>query len=226
MTAEVINHVKYYQYGDYYIVGNNSTSNGNGIDDLKFSGEIIIEPKVNGKDVIEVGKYAFRECYYITKIIIYAKIKAINEKSFSHCIKLQYINVPASVTFIGLHGLFFGSGDGNMISIPITVEFNAGRKESLFLGSENLNYRKNLSILYPSNLALLCNANGLFTSTKYVSFCSFSNNPFLSKHTSDPSLCPAPLFKSNDMLNYASCRHYSRKSKMILICFYIALSVT
>ena len=99
------NHVRYFLSGNFYTVGNNETENSDGITDTSYSGEIIIEDEINGKEVLEISQYSFRSCK-ITKVIIYAKLRSINLRAFCYCSKLEYINIPSTVTFLGDGALF------------------------------------------------------------------------------------------------------------------------
>ena len=77
--------VRYFLSGSFYTVGNNATKNADGITDASYSGEIFIEDKINGKEVLEISQYAFQACS-ITRVIIYAKIRSINRCAFYCCV--------------------------------------------------------------------------------------------------------------------------------------------
>ena len=75
MNYEVGDHVKYYlQNNEYFIVGDNSTKDANGITDQSYNGEIVIPEKIKNKKVREIGRYAFRCCASITRVTIFCKI--------------------------------------------------------------------------------------------------------------------------------------------------------
>ena len=180
MTLETLYNVKYYLHDNLYVVGDDSTANGNGITSLQYSGEITILEHVHGKPVTEVCQFAFRECHYITKIFIYAKITKIKEKAFSHCINLEYINIPSSVTFIGLHGLYFGTGY-SVVAKPITVEFNKGRTKKLYIDGGSFNFRNNISIIYPYSRSPTFVLGETFFNTENVVICSPKSFVFITK---------------------------------------------
>ena len=92
MTFVVVESVKYYSKGSYYIVGDNSSNYANGILDKNFEGEITIFDNINGKRVLELGQYAFSDCRNLTKVFIKARIRSINTWAFVWCLKLNYIN--------------------------------------------------------------------------------------------------------------------------------------
>ena len=100
------NYVRYFLSGNFYTVGNNKTTSVDGITDASYSGEIIIEERINGKEVLEIAQYAFQS-RKITKVTIHAKLRSINQNAFRFCTKLEYMNIPATVTFLGNEALFF-----------------------------------------------------------------------------------------------------------------------
>ena len=59
MSVVIKNRVKYYRNGDYFVVGNNKTDQADGITDASYTGEIVIEDIIKGKEVLEVSKNAF-----------------------------------------------------------------------------------------------------------------------------------------------------------------------
>ena len=96
--------VKYYTKNDYLIVGDNETEQ-TGITDPSYSGEVVIQERVDGKEVKEIGQKAFFRCTGITKVTIHAKITNINQLAFCYCTSITYINIPSTVTFIGWAGI-------------------------------------------------------------------------------------------------------------------------
>ena len=79
---------------NFFIVGDNSSSSATCITDTSFAGEIIIQAKIEDKPVKEIPKYAFYQCYYLTKVTIHAKLTSINEQAFQQCGSLEYVNIP------------------------------------------------------------------------------------------------------------------------------------
>ena len=129
MTYVTLKKVNYYQNSDFYTVGNNETSVADGIEDKSYSGEIIIEEKIKGKTIIEISQYAFKDCL-ITKVTIYAKLRSINYYAFYGCEKLEYINIPSTVTFLG-RGALFLCKSSVVCDLEMFIEFNKGRKQNL-----------------------------------------------------------------------------------------------
>ena len=76
MTFVISGVVKYYTQNDYFIVGDNETEQS-GITDPSYSGEVVIQERVTGKDVKEIGYEAFIFCTGITKVTIHAKVTNI-----------------------------------------------------------------------------------------------------------------------------------------------------
>ena len=223
MTFEEVHNVKYYLSGNNYIVGNGTNINGNGITDPSYSGEITILEHIKGKPVTEVGQYAFRECHYITKIFIYAKITRINERSFSRCKNLEYINIPATVTHVDLYGLYFGDGIG-VITKPIVVEFNKGRTKNIHFVGGSFTFRTNISIIYPYSRSPTFDQDDMFEGSTYISICAKSSFSFITKPTTtDFNMCPLPLFK--EMIMYNTCRRFRRENNIKLLSLMIVLSV-
>ena len=116
--------VKYYLKNDYYFVGDNSTTQGNGITDSSFKGEIVIKDKIGNIEVREIGQYFFYYCTELTKITLDAKLINIHRYAFYGCISLIYINITESVTFIGHAYFHLGPESGAVIDLSMTVEFN------------------------------------------------------------------------------------------------------
>lgn len=192
MTYELIGNVKYYKKDNYYIVGDNSTTSGNGISSTSYQGKIVILEKVKGLDVLEVGKYSFDCCSKITNVTIHAKIRSINKGAFYRCTGLTHVNIPASVTFLGEGSFNLGTGAAT-VDINITFEFNEGRKENIFLDHQSLCRRKNVFIIYPSNLLPLYSGD-VFMGATSVTVCSKYSFTFVSKKTTDLSKCPSPIY--------------------------------
>ena len=129
MPTVTRNGVKYTLKNNFYIVGDGKTTEGNGITDKSYSGTITIPSNIDGIEIKEIGQYSFFRCQYITKVFIRAKITKINDCAFLHCSRLEYINIPSTVTFIGNAAFCLNNGDGKSPELPMTVEFNPGRKK-------------------------------------------------------------------------------------------------
>ena len=80
MGPVIFENFKYYlQPSGCYFVGNDSLGAGSGIVYKDYEGEITIQSQIDEKEIIEISRGAFQYCYYITKVIIHAKIKKINK---------------------------------------------------------------------------------------------------------------------------------------------------
>ena len=192
--TKTIGHVNYYLNNGVYIVGNGNEKSG--LSPTNFKGEIVILPSIDSIEITEISAYAFAYTS-ITKVTILAKIKTINRASFHACQKLSYINIPSTVTYIGLNGINLGD-NYNAINRPITVEFNSGRTEQITLAERAISRRVNYKIIYPSNILPICETNAMETVTtadicapEEFSFCQFTT-------TKDQTKCPEPLFDSNN----------------------------
>jgi hypothetical protein len=228
MSVVVDGYIKYYPSGDYYIVGDNSSTYGNGISQTSYSGEITIKESINGRGVIEIGQHAFMNCP-ITKLTIYAKLRSINYYSFCWCTSLQYINIPSTVTFIGMAALYLGDPSVT-IDRSIFVEFNGGRTEKVFISDYCFTRRTKFYIVYPSNLVPLYSSTSHTwegTTTCYI--CAPSVFDFFTKQTTpDTSKCPNSQFvnitKSTER-RYNTCNtNYTPKYLIIMELLILLLS--
>ena len=195
MSKITIENVNYYPKDDFYIVGDNHTSQS-GIISPSYSGEIIINENINNKNVREIGYNAFQYCQGITKVTIYAKLTSINECAFIDCKSIQYINIPETVTFIGSGALILSGGGGSIIGTPITIEFNNGRKNNIYIGGYGFSYRTHYTIIYPSLLIPIYSSSFQFDEVSSATICSPSKFTFCGKFetTTDMKQCPAPKF--------------------------------
>ena len=196
------NYVRYFLSGSFYTVGNNETSSADGITDASYTGEITIEDKINGKEVLEISQRAFESCK-IKKVTIYAKIRKINLWAFCYCSKLEYINIPSSVTYIGQSALFLGES-GVVCNIDMFIEFNKGRAQELFIYKQNFANRKTFFIIYPSTIAPeYSDTLNAFWGTETYYICAPSVFTFYTKQTTkDFSKCPDPIFKERKVRTF------------------------
>ena len=79
--------------------------------------EATIQSKVEGKDVVAIGDYAFKGFSKIESISLPNTIKEIGEYAFYNCYGLTSINIPDDVTKIGDYA-FSGCYDLTSITIP------------------------------------------------------------------------------------------------------------
>ena len=190
--------VKYYPKDDYFIVGDNSSETASGITDTSYSGEITIDENVQGKQVKEISQYAFYQCYNLKRVTIHAKLTNINQRAFRYCENLEYINIPSTVTFIGWSGINLNKANGETSDVPMTIEFNEGRKEEIYIDRHGIDRRNKFTIIYPSDLEPLYNPYNQFVYTNSAIICAYKSFKFCNKFetTTDMSECPAPQYKS------------------------------
>ena len=239
------NYVKYYPVDGHFVVGDNSTTIADGITDTSYSGEIVIEDKINNKEVKEISQYAFIDCL-ITNVTIYAKIRCINRRAFYGCTKLTYINIPSTVRYIGLDVFclferrkyyksnFFGEQVVAFViytvDLAVTFEFVSGRTENLYIGSRNFAGRKKAYIIYPSKfIPLTSDTSDAFQDAKTSFVCAPSTFTFYTKTTTtNSSKCPSPLFKgipANSACKYKLIRmHKQFIIANLLICLFNPIS--
>ena len=199
MNPLTIGNVNYYLVGDHYNVGDNSTSKSDGINSTLFKGEIVIQEKVEEKDVLEISHNAFESCSYITKVTILAKLKAINYRAFCYLYNLKYINIPSTVSFIGKDALYFGMWGGTLVDRSVTVEFNSGRECDLFIAENNFACRTSVYVGYPSNIkpAYPSENSYAFQKAKKAVVCALSVFDFYNVTTiTDMSKCPINKFRT------------------------------
>ena len=198
---EIVKNVKYFRCGDFYTVGDNTTTSVDGITDQSFNGEIVIEERIKGKRVIEISQYAFQSCS-IKRVTIYAKIRSINLRAFRYCTKLEYINIPSTVTFIGHTALLLGES-GVTFDLDATIEFNTGREENIFIEINNFANRKTFFVIYPSTFVPdYFEITGAFNGATTAHICAPSVFDFFTKQTiTDASKCPVPQYRER----YNSC---------------------
>ena len=187
---KTVGNVNYYLKDSYYIVGDNSTE-GSGITSTSITGEIEIIEKIEGIEVKEIGCYAFRQSK-ISRVIIRARLKSINRAAFYCCKYLTYINIPSTVTFIGMNAI--NSGESQKYELAGIVEFEEGRKEKLYLKTRAISRRQLYYIIYPSSIAPTCESDAMqYVETAHVcaptvfSFCQFQT-------TTNSSECPSSSY--------------------------------
>lgn len=205
MTIKTLGNVRYFLNGVFYTVGDNSTTIADGIADASYSGEIVIEDRINGKEVLEIAQQAFNGCR-ITKVTIYAKLRNLNWGSFYDCPNLEYINIPETVTYIG--NAVFNLPE--TIDFTVTFEFNEGRTQGLYIGAYSFPRRKTVYIIYPSDIIPSYYAMATFYEVTNAFICAYSSFTFCSKRTTtNSSKCPVPQFNERTEI----------KTKAYKVCF-------
>ena len=75
-----------------YMIGDNSNINSNGMVEKIDCESILNMPDTyNGKNIINVGRYAFFGCENIVKVIFSKNIQTISTSSFENCSKIEHI---------------------------------------------------------------------------------------------------------------------------------------
>ena len=82
------------------------TIGATGITDINVKGRVVIPKTCNGKEISNIGYYAFYGCSYITEVKLEARVKALYKYAFGHMPSLWSINVPSSCTFLGTCSIY------------------------------------------------------------------------------------------------------------------------
>ena len=231
MTFETVDHVKYFlQNNKYYIVGDNSTNDANGITNQSYYGEIVIPEKIKNKEILEIGQYAFRNCSSITRVTIFAKLTAIHLWAFEYCENIAYINIPRTVTFIGEFALALSTDneDDSRSYVPLTVEFCKGRTKDIFIGEDGISYRNSISIIYQSSIEPIFGPDEQFVEVGSAKICAYKTFVFYFYDTTeDMTQCPAPIFEILKSAAAAASRFTCKRktgSSILLISIFILIS--
>ena len=154
-------------------------------------------------------------------------MRSLNGHAFCYCRKLEYINIPASVTYIGDSTLFFGN-PSETVSGTITIEFNTGRKEELFIEQFNFGRRATVYIIYPNDMKQTYNSKCAFAGVANIAVCAPSTFDFYGHQTTtNASKYPVPMYKERKNLCflYHTCKASRGQSNFIitslLICLFI-----
>ena len=103
-----------------------------------------IPTSVNGKNVTEIGSYAFYECSTVQTVTVPSTVTHIREYAFAKCISLTEIRIPTSVVSIGKRA-FSSNGALTKVYVPASVtEFG----DFMFIGCNT------------NNLTIYCQASG------------------------------------------------------------------
>ena len=84
---------------------------------IQFSGNLSIPNTIKGKQVKNIGSYAFKDCTGLTNITIPSSVTDIGGYAFQGCTGLTRITIPDSVTSIG-GSAFSGCSSLESITIP------------------------------------------------------------------------------------------------------------
>ena len=84
-----------------HMYGTNKTEARNGVKNWELIGPKLILPSyLDGKEITEVGQFAFCRCYYLKELFIDEGIKVLNDHAFGYCPNLTSIIIPPSVECI------------------------------------------------------------------------------------------------------------------------------
>lgn len=232
MSCEIVGEVKYYLLNNsYYIVGDNSTNDANGITSQSYEGEIVIPAKIKNKKIREIGQRAFNRCPKITRVTIFAKLTAINYYAFDRCENINYINIPQTVKFIGEYALSLAvnSNDDAVSHVPLTVEFNKRKTNSIYFARGGISFRSPISIIYPSTVVPDYLDYKQFQEVASLTICAQSSFKFCghTMTTTDISQCPRPIFEAIKSAARAGCLTCKRKRQcnIPLLSLFIIISV-
>lgn len=104
-----------YDYGDFRYMVSNSYAK---ITRFDGKGDNIVIPKtIYGKEVTEIGEYAFSNCTNLKSVEIPNTVIKIGEHAFSNCVNLKNIEIPNTITEIGEYAFSYCEGLKN-INIP------------------------------------------------------------------------------------------------------------
>ena len=111
--------------------------------------------------VTGIGEYAFRNCAYLTQVILPSSLTGISRYAFRDCISLTSINFSSGLIGIGEYA-FQGCSGLTSIEIPSNVKhvdrgafYDCSNLQSVTLNSEdviNNNINDNNNVLYVSNV--------------------------------------------------------------------------
>ena len=83
------------------------------------SARVVIPSQYNGKDVVEIGSYAFYNNNKLLEVTLPETIKAIGDGAFSYCSRLYKINIPSQCETIGAYVMM--NTDIEEITLPASI---------------------------------------------------------------------------------------------------------
>lgn len=108
-----------------------------------ISGDIEIPATYNGKPVVVIQNYGFKDCANLTSIAIPSSVKSIGINAFENCSSIAEIVIPEGVTLVA-NNTFLGCVKLASMTLPATLE-NIGAKA--FFGCASLT-----TIALPKNI--------------------------------------------------------------------------
>ena len=142
-----------------------------------ISGNIEIPQTYNGKPVVVIQNYAFKDCSNVTSVLIPSSIKSIGINAFENCSNITETTIPEGVTLIG-NNTFLGCEKLASVTLPTSLE-NIGA--NAFAGCTSLT-----SIVLPKNVAEI-GANAFANCSKLATIEVFGDTPATLKNNVFPN---------------------------------------
>ena len=162
---------------NYYYFGDNTSYKHNAIKNESEILQVLYIPSViDGKNIEEIGKYAFSALFSIEEVIICEGIKRINERAFSQCYSIKRVQIPASVTFLGNRAIHTFNGtkynilpkaqeQNNEYSADSTLEiYFAHNSKISYISEGSISRAKNIVIHFWGNKSPINEKNPFFQS--------------------------------------------------------------
>lgn len=132
-----------------------------------ISGNIEIPQTYNGKPVVVIQNFAFKDCSNVTSVLIPSSIKSIGINAFENCSNITEITIPEGVTLIG-NNTFKGCEKLASVTLPTSLESIGA---NAFAGCTSLT-----SIVLPKNIQEI-GANAFANCTKLATIEVFGDTP-------------------------------------------------
>jgi len=122
-----------------YTSGDYTYSLDNGCVITKYSGSdknVVIPSKLGGKDVVEIGKEAFKENKDITSVTIPDSVNVIGDEAFYKCTGITELKIGNSVKTLGKHCFSFCSLTS--VEIPASLTSSDAKVDEPFFACDSL----------------------------------------------------------------------------------------
>ena len=160
------------------IIGTNETNKKNGIKEGYSAPEHLVIPShYNGKEITQIGRWAFYSCHTIQTVKIFAPIQIINEYAFAECYNLSSINIPNTCMYI-----MWAAIDGRVQTTPspqygmgpITITFEPGSQLAYLDHSSIANFPSFIVYIYDKIYPSVHDESFVFKSDNNTNFSSYS----------------------------------------------------